>query len=96
MFKSRIDIYTDELRFLIALKQSVGILNNRIHDKLASIAIEKLRGFHPDITDFQYGGAGAGGIDILGFAADGTKRLIAEVKTTHTFLSANTTLASLR
>jgi len=25
-----------------------------------------------------------GGIDIVGFAADGTKKLIAEVKTTHT------------
>jgi hypothetical protein len=83
MAKSLIDIYTDELRFLIALKQSVSILNNRIHDKLSLIAIEKLRGRHPDIT-FQYGGAGAGGIDILGFASDGTKKLIAEVKTTHT------------
>lgn len=80
MTKSLIDIYTDELRFLIALKQSVGILNNRIHDKLSLIAIEKLRGFHPEIT-FK---AGAGGIDILGFTADGTKKLIAEVKTTHT------------
>ncbi|MGI9105713.1 MAG: hypothetical protein ACR2G4_05640 [Pyrinomonadaceae bacterium] len=83
MTKSLIDIYTDELRFLIALKQSVGILNNRIHDKLSLIAIEKLREFHPEIT-FKYGGAGAGGIDILGFAADSTKKLIAEVKTTHT------------
>lgn len=83
MAKSLIDIYSDELRFLIALKQSVGILNNRIHDKLSLIAIEKLRAFHPEIT-FQYGGAGAGGIDILGFAPDGTKKLIAEVKTTHT------------
>jgi hypothetical protein len=86
MTKSFIDIYSDELRFLIALKQSVGILNNRIHDKLAFIAMENLRGFHPEITEitFEYRGAGAGGIDILGFAADGTKRVIAEVKTTHT------------
>ena len=83
MTKPLIDIYTDELRFLIALKQSVGILNNRIHDKLALIAMEKLSGFHPGIT-LRYGGAGAGGIDILGFAANGTKKVIAEVKTTHT------------
>ncbi len=83
MAKSLIDIYTDELRFLIALKESVSILNNRIHDKLSLIAIEKLRARHPEIT-FRYGGAGAGGIDILGFASDGTKKLIAEVKTTHT------------
>jgi hypothetical protein len=81
MTKSLIDIYSDELRFLIALKQSVGILNNRIHDKLALIAMEKLRGLHPDIT-FEYHGAGAGGIDILGFAIDRTKKIIAEVKTT--------------
>jgi hypothetical protein len=33
MAKSLIDIYT-------------SILNNRIHDKLSLIAIEKLRGFH--------------------------------------------------
>jgi hypothetical protein len=83
MAKSLIDIYTDELQFLIALKQSIGILNNRIHDKLALIAIEKLKTLHPEIT-FEYRGAGAGGIDILGFAANGTKRLVAEVKTTHT------------
>src|SRR6266496_1106621 len=54
MTRALIDIYADELRFLIALKQSVGILNNRIHDKLSLIAIEKLRGFHPAITDFPY------------------------------------------
>lgn len=83
MARSRIEIYTDELQFLITLKQSIGILNNRIHDKLALIAIEKLKKLHPEIT-FEYRGAGAGGIDVLGFAADGTKTLIAEVKTTHT------------
>jgi hypothetical protein len=83
MTKSLIEIYSDELRFLIALKQSVSILNNRIHDKLAFIAMEKLRGFHPEIT-FEYRGAGAGAIDILGFAKDGNKKIVAEVKTTHT------------
>lgn len=83
MAKSLIDIYSDELQFLITLKQSIGILNNRIHDKLALIAIEKLKKLHPDIT-FEYRGAGAGGIDILGFASNGIKKLITEVKTTHT------------
>lgn len=83
MTRSLIDIYTDELRFLIDLKQSVGILNNRIHDKLSLIAIEKLRVLHPEIV-FKYGGAGAGGIDIVGFGPDGTRSVIAEVKTTHT------------
>ncbi|MDQ3743453.1 MAG: hypothetical protein M3444_03635 [Acidobacteriota bacterium] len=84
MTKSLIDIYTDELRFLIALKQSVTILNNRIHDKLSLIAIEKLRGLHPEIAKFDYRGAGAGGIDIIGLAPDDTKKVVAEVKTTHT------------
>ena len=83
MARTLIETYTDELEFLIALKQSVSILNNRIHDKLSWIAIEKLRTYHPDI-DLRYGGAGAGGIDIQGFGTDGTRRLIAEVKATHT------------
>jgi hypothetical protein len=83
MAKSLIDIYTDELQFLIKLKESIGILNNRIHDKLALIAIEKLKLRHPKLR-FEYHGAGAGGIDIQGFAKDGTRMLIAEVKTTHT------------
>lgn len=83
MSKSLIEIYADELRFLIDLKQSVGIVNNRIHDKLALIAIEKLRVLHPDIA-CEYHGAGAGGIDIVGIGKDGSKKLIAEVKTTHT------------
>ncbi len=83
MAKSLIETYTDELEFLISLKQAVSILNNRIHDKLSWIAIEKLRTFHPEL-DLRYGGAGVGGIDIQGFASDGTRRLIAEVKATHT------------
>lgn len=83
MIKPLIDIYADELRFLLKLKESVGILNNRIHDKLALIAIEKLQKIHPKIK-FEYRGAGAGGIDIEGFARDRTKKIIAEVKTTHT------------
>lgn len=83
MAKSLIDIYSDELRFLIGVKRAVGILNNRIHDKLALIAIEKLKKIHPDL-DFAYGGAGIGGLDISGVSADGTRKLVAEVKTTHT------------
>jgi hypothetical protein len=83
MTKLLIDIYADELRFLLKLKESVGILNNRIHDELALIAIEKLQKVHPKIK-FEYRGAGAGGIDIEGFAKDRTKKIIAEVKTTHT------------
>lgn len=83
MPKSLIDIYTDEIRFLIKLKESIGILNNRIHDKLALIAIEKLKALHKDIT-FEYRGAGAGGIDIVGYGKNQKKMLIAEVKTTHT------------
>ena len=43
MAKSLIETYTDELEFLISLKQAVSILNNRIHDKLSWIAVEKLR-----------------------------------------------------
>jgi hypothetical protein len=78
-----LDVYTDELQFLITLKQSIGILNNRIHDKLALIAIEKLKALHRDIT-FEYRGAGAGGLDIIGRTANGTRKLVAEVKTTHT------------
>lgn len=83
MAKSLIETYTDELEFLISLKQSVSILNNRIHDKLSWIAIEKLKCIHPEI-DLRYGGAGAGGIDIQGYSKDGKRRLIAEVKATHT------------
>ncbi|MBK9214641.1 MAG: hypothetical protein IPM59_03440 [Chloracidobacterium sp.] len=77
-----IKIYSDEVRFLIDLKRSVGILNNRIHDKLSLIAIEKLRGRHPGVT-FEYGGAGVGGIDIIG-RRDDNPVVVAEVKTTDT------------
>lgn len=83
MAKSLLDTYVDELRFLISLKQSVSILNNRIHDKLAYIAIEKLRALHPELR-LDYAGAGAAGIDIRGYASDDSLRLIAEVKATHT------------
>lgn len=83
MHKSMLDIFKDELEFLIDLKQSVSILNNRIHDKLALIAIERFRAMHPEL-EFRYEGAGVGGIDIRGVARDGSLRLVAEVKSTHT------------
>jgi len=81
--ESRLDTLSDELQFLMKLKESIGKLNNRIHDKLAYIAIEKLKGPNPGIDDFKYGGAGVGGVDIKGYA-DGTLKLVAEVKATHT------------
>lgn len=83
MPRNIIDIYMDELQFLINLKQSIGILNNRIHDKLSLIAIEKLRSMHPNLR-FEYGGAGAGGIDIRGYAPNKSLKLVAEVKSTYT------------
>jgi len=83
MAKSLVEIYSDELRFLIGVKRAVSILNNRIHDKLALIAIEKLKVIHPELK-FEYGGAGICGLDISGIATDGTRKLVAEVKTTHT------------
>lgn len=76
-----IKIYTDELGFLLKLKKSIGPLNNRIHDTLASIAIEKLRIRFPKLS-FKYGGAGLPGFDIQAFDKNGRKNLIAEVKTT--------------
>ena len=77
------EAYINELAFLIPLKQAVSIVNNRIHDRLSWIAIDKLKGRHPDLN-FSYRGAGAGGMDIQGFASDGGLKLIAEVKSTHT------------
>ena len=81
--ESLLGTYIDELQFLITLKQSVSILHNRIHDKLAYVAIEKLSRQHPSL-DLQYAGAAVAGIDIRGFASDGSLQLIAEVKATHT------------
>lgn len=78
---TRVQIYEDELRFLVELKKSVTILNNRIHDKLSLIAIEHLTGLHPHL-EFRYFGAAISGFDIEGFSASGERRVIAEVKTT--------------
>jgi len=75
------EIYEKDIRFLIGLKKSVGMLNNRIHDNLALIAISHFQIKHPKWT-FHYSNAGAAGIDIIGRDKTGTTRLIAEVKTT--------------
>ena len=72
--------YIDEIHFLIKLKGSIGILNNRIHDKLALIAIERLKPRFPNV-EFRYSGAGARGIDIRGFL-NGQSVVACEVKTT--------------
>ena len=50
MAKCLIDIYTDELRFLIPLKQSVGILNNRIPDELSLDCEREVCGILPEVT----------------------------------------------
>ena len=47
MTESLIDIYTDELRFLIDLKQSVSIVNHRIHDKRPRSQSRSCVGFTP-------------------------------------------------
>ncbi|GEM_PF-1529667 len=76
-------IYLDEIQFLLRLKESIGKLNNRIHDKLALIAIEKLKLLHPNVS-LEYDNAGAAGIDIQGYDNNRSLRLVAEVKTTLT------------
>lgn len=78
-----LQLYVDEIDFLLNLKQSIGKLNNRIHDKLALIAIEKLKAIYSTFT-FNYVNAGAAGIDIKAYDVQDTLKLIAEVKTTLT------------
>src|SRR6266480_1193662 len=75
------EIHRTNLRFLLALKGAVGILNNLIHDNLALMAIAQFKLTHPKLTCI-YTNAGAAGIDILGKDEPGVIRLIAEVKTT--------------
>lgn len=81
MANDLIKIYSKELKFLLKLKESVGLLNNHIHDTLAAIAIEKLRSLRPNLN-FKYEGAGVGGPDIQAFNKGGRRIIIAEVKTT--------------
>ncbi|MFZ2654345.1 MAG: hypothetical protein WAX69_05475 [Victivallales bacterium] len=80
MEKSIVEIYRDDLRFLLRLKASVSILHNRLHDNLAVTAIEELKKKHPG-TKFSYTKAGASGIDITGIKRREIK-VVAEVKTT--------------
>ena|SRR3990167_6881730 len=75
------DIYRNDLRFLLRLKSAVGILNNRIHDNLARVAIGHFKQKHLDLT-FTYTNAGAPGIDIRGIDGKGQLKVVAEVKTT--------------
>ncbi len=83
MEEEYLQLYIDEIEFLLTLKQAIGRLNNRIHDKLALIAIEKLKPTFPMLT-FHYANAGAAGIDIRGLDRNENLKLIAEVKTTLT------------
>ena len=75
------EIHRTNLRFLLTLKGTVGILNNLIHDNLALMAIAQFKIAHPKLT-CVYTNAGAAGIDILGKDRSGVVRLVAEVKTT--------------
>ena len=75
------DIYRDDLRFLLRLKEAVSILHNRIHDNLARTAIEHFKEKYPQ-WQFAYANAGAAGIDVTGIDSGGVVKLVAEVKTT--------------
>jgi hypothetical protein len=81
MPRSLSDVYRDDLRFLLRLKEAVGILHNRIHDNLARTAIEHFREKYPQ-WEFTYTNAGAAGIDIRGHDTGAQTKLVAEVKTT--------------
>ena len=83
MNEELLQLYIDEIKFLLNLKQAIGRLNNRIHDKLALIAIEKLKPIFP-LLIFKYFNAGASGIDIKAYDEQNNLKLIAEVKTTLT------------
>ncbi|MCG2809299.1 MAG: hypothetical protein L6275_03085, partial [Candidatus Portnoybacteria bacterium] len=78
--RSKIQIYKNDLRFLLDIKKSVGLLNNNIHDKAALIAIDILEKKYPSLK-INYFNAGVRGIDLIG--KEGNKiKLIAEIKTT--------------
>ena len=80
MTRTLSEIYRDDLRFLLRLKEAVGILHNRIHDNLARTAIEHFKEKYPD-WNFTYTNAGAAGIDVKGSDISATVKLVAEVKT---------------
>lgn len=78
--KSINQIYENDLKILLNIKKSVGLLHNAIHDKAALMAINILKDTYPEI-DFCYKNAGAGGFDLIG--KKGKKiELVGEVKTT--------------
>jgi len=78
--RSKDQIYKNDLKILLDIKKSVGLLNNAIHDKVALIAINILEKKYP-LFKFNYYGAGIGGLDLIG--KKGNKiELIAEIKTT--------------
>jgi hypothetical protein len=74
------ELYRSDLRFLLKLKEAVGILHNRIHDNLARTAVEHFKEKYPK-WEFTYVNAGVAGIDITGCDRRGAVTLIAEVKT---------------
>lgn len=78
--KSKFQIYENDLKILIDIKKSIGLLNNAIHDKTALIAISVLERKYPRLK-FYYSGAGIGGMDLVGKTGNKIK-LVAEIKTT--------------
>ena len=75
------EIHRTNLRFLLQLKGSIGILNNLIHDNLALMAIAHFEAVYRGL-ECTYTNAGASGIDIVGKDRSGVVKLLAEVKTT--------------
>jgi hypothetical protein len=75
------EVYRNDLKFLLKLKEAVSILHHRIHDNLAKTAIEHFKKKHPG-WNFAYVNAGVAGIDIKGFDGKNRLKLVAEVKTT--------------
>jgi len=75
-------ILADDIAFLVGMKRCAGSLNNRLHDKLARLAIINLQEKFPTI-EFNYENAGVGGIDITGKANEELV-FVGEIKTTIT------------
>lgn len=74
------EIYKNDLKVLLDIKKSVGLLNNAIHDKAALMAINILEKKYPFLK-FSYYGAGIGGTDLVGKNKNKIE-LVAEIKTT--------------
>ncbi len=70
-----------EIMFLLNLKQALGNLNNRIHDALARIAIEKLKTKFPHLTFDEYVNSGQKGFDLQARDKQDELKFIAEIKT---------------